>query len=98
MLTSFGLGWRTAVHQHRATERAASVQATMVVRGDQVRHTLSHDEFLSSSPILSMEEVTIMGQWEEEEGLTSGDEDMRGRTDVNVVASHTIVRLRQETP
>jgi hypothetical protein len=45
-----------------------------------------------------MEEVTIMGQWEEEEGLTSGDEDMRGRTDINVVASHTIVRLRQETP
>jgi hypothetical protein len=51
------------VHQHRATERAASVQAAMVVHGDQVRQTLSHEEALSSGSILSMEEITIVGQW-----------------------------------
>jgi hypothetical protein len=73
------------------------MQATMVLHGEQVRQTLSHEEALSSFPILSMVEVIIASQWEEEEGLSSKAEDMGGITDINVVASHTVVRLIQVT-
>jgi hypothetical protein len=79
-----------AVHHRRVTDRTANEQSTMVVHELQgrLRFTLKEDH--SSGHIHFMvEEVSITGQGEVEEGMSAGAVGTVGRTGFNEMAIHT---------